>query len=65
MPYRLYAKHETDKRFKPMDFNRGVQVTNLIYATIFDDCKYDELKKEVEFMTKMNPEYTFEIRRIK
>ena len=32
--FRLYAKFNQDKQFKPVDCETGKQVINLIYATI-------------------------------
>jgi len=32
--YRIYAKLPGQKKFSPMDWSKGVQVTNLIYATL-------------------------------
>jgi len=37
--YRLYIKLPTDKRFKPVDWNAGTQVGNLIYATLFTEAE--------------------------
>jgi hypothetical protein len=44
MYYRLYSKFNDQKRFKPVDIQAGVQVTNLIYATIIRDFELDKLK---------------------
>jgi hypothetical protein len=44
MYYRLYAKFDGQNRFKPVDIQSGVQVTNLIYATIIREFELEKLK---------------------
>jgi hypothetical protein len=44
MYYRLYAKFEGQNRFKPLDIQAGVQVTNLIYATIISEFELEKVK---------------------
>jgi hypothetical protein len=44
MYYRLYAKFDGQSRFKPVDIQAGVQVTNLIYATIIRDFELEKVK---------------------
>ena len=39
--YRLYAKFEGQKRFKPLDLSTGEQVTNLIHATMIPEENFD------------------------
>ena len=63
--YRLYAKGKDQKQFKPMDYNGGVQVTNLIYATVFSDDQYESLKKVTKELNEYHDEYVFEIRKVK
>ena len=58
--YRLYGKHGNEKRFKPMDYNSGVQVVNLIHATLFTQEEKDSLKG----IHAINPEWTFEFRAV-
>ena len=58
--YRLYGKYGSEKRFKPMDYNKGIQVVNLIHATLFTE----EEKKSLDGIDKINPEWTFEFRAV-
>jgi len=41
--YRLYVKFPEDKRFAPVDWNRGTQVVNLIYASLFSSEEKERL----------------------
>lgn len=56
--YLLYAKFEGQKMFRALDLSQGVQVKNLIYATLIPSenlGKVDEIIKEnkgVEFKIK-------------
>lgn len=62
--YRVYGKLKTQRRFQPFDFTNGRFVTRLINATVVEPEKYQELKEEVDFMNRNNPDYTFVIRKI-
>lgn len=44
--YRIYAKRHGEKRFYAMDVGRGVQVGNLIYATILNEEEKDKVMEE-------------------
>ncbi len=60
--YRLYAKAKDQKRYKAMDYNGGVQVNNLIYATLFTDDKLESLKKATYDLNQYHKgEYHFKI----
>lgn len=59
--YRLYAKFEGQRQFKALDINRGIQVTNLIYATIVPSHNLDKLQTII----KENKEVEFKIVKIK
>ena len=63
--YMLYGKTEQDKRFSPMDYNRGVQVVNLIHAKLFTEDEKQKLESMLPDLMKINPEWTFEIRKKK
>ena len=64
--YRLYAKGKDQKQFKAMDYHGGVQVNNLIYATVFGDDQLDSLKKVTKDLNEYHKnEYVFEIRKVK
>ena len=60
--YLVYGSYKGGK-FKAMDINNGVQVGNLIYATMFYPEFLDKLKVELEKIMKDNPDWTFEIRK--
>ena len=60
--YLVYGSYKGGK-FKAMDVNNGVQVGNLIYATMFYPESLDKLKVELEKIMKDNPDWTFEIRK--
>ena len=60
--YLVYGSYKGGK-FKAMDINNGVQVGNLIYATMFYPEFLDKLKVELEKIMKDNPDWAFEIRK--
>ena len=60
--YLVYGSYKGGK-FKAMDLNAGVQVGNLIYATMFYPESLDRLKAELKKIEKDNPDWTFEIRK--
>ena len=60
--YLVYGSYKGGK-FKAMDINNGVQVGNLIYATMFYPEFLDKLKVELEKIMKDNPNWAFEIRK--
>ena len=62
--YRLYAKIEGDKAYKPVDWNGGTQVTNLIYATLFTEEEKKTLER-VDLAHPDNAEISFEFRKVK
>ena len=59
--YRLYCRTPGDRRFKPVDWNGGTQVTNLIYATLFNQDEVDHLRK-VDLAHPGNSHLEFEFR---
>jgi len=63
MTYIVYGKKKTEKRFKPFDMKDNKFVVNLFYASMFTENDLEALTKEINFMNKMNPEYTFEVRK--
>ena len=63
MAYRVYGSYKNG-RFKAMDINEGVQVANLIYATIFWDEQEEYAKRVVEHISKENPDWKFELRKV-
>lgn len=63
--YRIYGKEKGTKIMRAFDFNKGVFVGNLIYASFFYEDEYEKLVKEVDYMNENNPDYIFEIRKVK
>ena len=45
MRFRLYVKFPGQKRFSPVDWSRGVQVVNLIHASLFTSDEVETLKR--------------------
>jgi hypothetical protein len=60
--YRLYAKFEGQKQFKPIDLSSGNQVTNLIHATMIPEEKIETL---LDSLAENEPEIEFKITKIK
>ena len=60
--YMIYCKHKDDKKFSPLDFNGGTQVTNLIYATMWNESQKNNAMKLVRDLNKDNPTWIFELR---
>lgn len=59
--WRLYGRLADQKQFKPIDWSKGMQVTNLIYASIFTDAEKSNIER-VDIPA--NPEWNFEFRTI-
>jgi len=64
--YRIYGKHQDDKRYSPLG-SEGL-VVNLIYAYFFEIKSDDDLVKLDEHVAKLNKdntEFHFEKREVK
>ena len=61
-PYIIYGKTKEQKTFKAMDMNKGVQVNNLIRATLIYEPK-DKLEGYVEELKKENPDWEFKFKK--
>ena len=48
MYYRVYAKFNGQKQFKPLDLSQGTQVTNLMYATLVPAENLGKLKEAIQ-----------------
>ena len=55
----VYAKTSDMKRFKPVDLGSGQLVTNLIHATMVP------VGLDLGFLTELNPEIEFKLKKIK
>jgi len=58
--YRIYGKHKDQSRFKPMDLSEGIQVVNLIKASLVEETKITGL---MEQLTK-NKDWVFDAREV-
>ena len=45
--YRVYAKFQGQKKFLPLDLSTGLQVINLIHATLIPAENLDKLKEAI------------------
>ena len=61
--YRLYVKFQDQKRFAPVDWNNGVQVVNLIYASMFTPQEVETLKS-VDLAHPDNSHMKWEFRQV-
>jgi len=58
--YMIYAKHEKEKLSRPMDMEKGRQVVNIIYATMYrSKTRAEEI---VSHLKEDNPEFNFSVR---
>lgn len=63
MAYYIYGSYNGG-RYKAMDMNAGVQVGNLIYATVlWDDKQKSQFESQLDKLHKENPEWKFEVRK--
>ena len=60
--YIVYGKKKSESRFKAMDMENGVQVGNLIYASLFD-LSADEMDKMIASLHEDNPDWDFKYRK--
>jgi hypothetical protein len=58
---RIYGKFKGERAFKAMDLGRGMQVGNLIYASLLTD---EEAARFLEREAPRNPDWTFEVRKM-
>lgn len=59
--YRIYARHNGQKTYRAMNLRKGVQVGNLIYASLITKQDGD---KAIAELTAENPEWSFELRHV-
>ena len=63
--YRVYGKLKKSNRFRAFDMQNNVFVSNLMFASMFDESQLNVLKKEIVYMNQANADYSFEIRKVK
>lgn len=61
--HRLYVRWPNQKRFAPVNWRKGLQVGNLIYATLFDDEEMYRVNKELSQTTDHNVGMEWEFRK--
>jgi len=59
--YRIYGKKIAESRFKAFDYNGGIFVDKLIYATIINESEKQKAIKSIQYMNESNPEYFFKL----
>lgn len=62
--YRIYAKQSNQNRFKAVDWAEGVQVNNLIRATIIEERFLQKAIDTIDASVKLNHNIVFQIREI-
>ena len=63
MAYYIYGSYN-GSRYKAMNMNAGVQVGNLIYATVlWDDKQKSQFESQLDKLHQENPEWKFEVRK--
>ena len=58
MTYLIYGKAPGTELFKAMDLNEGIQVSNLIYATMLYETE-EKVKSIVASLQNINPDWEF------
>jgi len=61
--YMVYGKRNDMERFRAMDMEENQFTYNMIHASTFTEEQLPDLKEEVQYMNKNNPNHTFEIRK--
>lgn len=62
--YRIYAKLQNENRFKAVDWKEGVQVNNLIRATIIDERFLQKAIDTIDASVELNHNIVFQIREV-
>ena len=57
----IMGKRKGQSKFKALQMSKGVQVNNLLYATIFKSDKLEELKPMLNELATENKDWTFKI----
>lgn len=58
----VYAKHKDDRTYKAMDVSKGVQVSNLLYASLIPPANLQQTIEFIDGAAKDAPDFSFEIR---
>lgn len=54
MPYRLFVKWPTQKTYRPVNWQTGYQVRNLIHATLFSEADKEKAEGELNILKNDN-----------
>ena len=60
--FRIYGKEKAEKNFKAYDYENGIFVNNLIYATMIKEPELKKAEKAIKFLNDNNHEYIFQLR---
>jgi hypothetical protein len=60
--FRLYVRWPKQKQFKPVDWRKGLQVGNLIYATVFTPEERAKVEQELQTLQAENAGMVWEWR---
>lgn len=52
--HRLYVRWPGQKRYQPVNWRKGLQVSNLIYATLFTDDEMGRIETELHTTSDHN-----------
>lgn len=63
--YMIYGKAKTARRFRPFNMKDSVFVINLIHASLYEGKCLKRLTSEVERLNSINPDFIFEVRKVK
>lgn len=59
--YRIYGKHRGQRTYRAMNLRKGIQVGNLIHASLLTKQDGD---RAVEELSKENPDWSFQLRHV-
>lgn len=59
----IYGKMEGQKQYKAINYKDGTQVDNLMYASLFQIEKLEQLKEIVNNLNEGNKEWNFQVRK--
>jgi hypothetical protein len=63
--YRLYTKWAKQNKYFPVNWIKGSQVLNLIYATSFTEKEKEEVQRQLERLIAVNQGMLWKFKQIK